>query len=170
MKKRVNITTAVSSAIISLLIIPLYTQPLREPTTPEVPPVSPLAQHHRGNTPSTEKQAVVADEIPEISPRNPTQGSIPTETDYEPPTPPNTTEILEENNTTRDNPPPTPAPSKGTTVATVYEPKMGDIRTVNGQKQVYFLGFGWIDDNEEPNIGTLVEGDGDINKIVGIMD
>lgn len=29
--------------------------------------------------------------------------------------------------------------------------KMGDTRVVNGQKQCYFLGFGWIDDNDEPN-------------------
>ena len=67
-------------------------------------------------------------------------------------------------------------------------PKMGDTRVVNGQKQCYFLGFGWIDDTDEPNEciyaedmyengnkigsmggGTLVDGDGDINKIVGTM-
>ena len=30
-------------------------------------------------------------------------------------------------------------------------PKMGDTRVVDGQKQCYFLGFGWIDDNDEPN-------------------
>ncbi|WP_312644358.1 DUF6550 family protein [Hydrogenoanaerobacterium sp.] len=68
-------------------------------------------------------------------------------------------------------------------------PKMGDTRVVNGQKQCYFLGFGWIDDNDEPNEyiyaedmyengnkigsmggGTLLDGDGDINKMVGTMD
>ena len=66
---------------------------------------------------------------------------------------------------------------------------MGDTRTVDGQKQSYFIGFGWIDDNEEPNQGvyvadmyenenkigimgggTFVDGDGDINKMVGRMD
>lgn len=30
-------------------------------------------------------------------------------------------------------------------------PKMGDTRVVDGQKQCYFLGFGWIDDNDQPN-------------------
>jgi len=68
-------------------------------------------------------------------------------------------------------------------------PKMGDTRVVDGQKQCYFLGFGWIDDNDEPNEciyaedmyengnkigsmsgGTFVGGDGDINKMVGTMD
>lgn len=71
----------------------------------------------------------------------------------------------------------------------ITTPKMGDTRVVNGQKQFYFLGFGWIDDTDEPNeciyaedmyengnkIGsmggdTLVDGDGDINKMVGTMD
>ncbi|MBP6170677.1 MAG: hypothetical protein KA410_00305 [Streptococcus sp.] len=65
---------------------------------------------------------------------------------------------------------------------------MDNTRTVDGQKQVYFLGFGWIDDNEEPNEciyvenmyengnkigimgGTTVGSDGDINKMVGRMD
>ena len=60
---------------------------------------------------------------------------------------------------------------------------------VDGQKQVCFLDFGWIDDNEELNQGiyaddmyengnkigsmgggTFVDGEGDINKMVGIMD
>jgi hypothetical protein len=68
-------------------------------------------------------------------------------------------------------------------------PKMGDTRVIKGQKQVYFLGFGWIDDNDEPNeciycddmyengnkIGSMGgaiigESDGDINKMVGVMD
>lgn len=65
---------------------------------------------------------------------------------------------------------------------------MGDTRVVDGQKQVYFLGFGWIEDNDTPNEGvyaedmyengnkvgsmgggTFVDGDGDINKMVGTM-
>lgn len=68
-------------------------------------------------------------------------------------------------------------------------PQMGDTRVVSGQKQCCFLGFGWIDDNDEPNEciyaedmyengnkigsmggGTFVDGEGDINKMVGTMD
>ena len=65
---------------------------------------------------------------------------------------------------------------------------MGDTRIVNGQKQSYFLGFGWVDDMGENEViyceelyengnkigsmggGSFVDGDGDINKMVGIMD
>lgn len=66
---------------------------------------------------------------------------------------------------------------------------MGDTRIVDGQPQVYFLGFGWIEDKNTPNEctyvedmyengnkigsmggGTFVDGDGDINKMVGRMD
>lgn len=97
--------------------------------------------------------------------------------------------IFTESYAPRDNPTLTSAPSKNTAAVTALEPKMGDARTVDGQKQVYFLNFGWIDDNEEPNqviyvedmyengnkIGnmggaTFVDGDGDINKMVGTMD
>ena len=67
-------------------------------------------------------------------------------------------------------------------------PEMGDTRIVNGQKKVYFLGFGWIDDDNKPNeeitakdmfesgnkVGnmegsTLMESDGDIDKMIGTM-
>lgn len=67
-------------------------------------------------------------------------------------------------------------------------PTMGDTRIVNGIKQVYFLGFGWIDDDNKPNekiaakdmfengnkVGNMegtafMDSDGDIDKIVGTM-
>ena len=65
---------------------------------------------------------------------------------------------------------------------------MGDTRIVNGKRQSYFLGFGWIEDKGENECifaedmyengnkigimggGTMVCSDGDINKMVGIMD
>lgn len=65
---------------------------------------------------------------------------------------------------------------------------MGDTRVVNSQKQVHFLGFGWIDDCDKPNekiyaedmyengnkIGnvdgsTIGDSDGDINNMIGTM-
>ncbi|WP_459998497.1 DUF6550 family protein [Paradesulfitobacterium aromaticivorans] len=70
------------------------------------------------------------------------------------------------------------------------EPRMGDVRIVNGKKQIYIDGFGWIKDegggshgtmagNSNDELtgnkvgqmggGTTVHGKGDINKQVGIM-
>lgn len=189
MKKKVKITAAVSVAIISLLIIPLYNRPPQEQTIPDTSPASASLELGKSNTSPTGSKAVVADESPEISTQNPPQDSAPTETDFEPPNKADGTAILTESNAPRDNSTPTPAPSKNKTRATACEPEMGDTRTVDGQKQVYFLGFGWIDDNEEPNQGvyvedmyengnkigsmgggTFVDGEGDINKMVGRMD
>ena len=67
-------------------------------------------------------------------------------------------------------------------------PGMGDTRIVNGQKQFYFLGFGWIEDDNKPNeeitakdmfengnkVGNMegsivMDSDGDIDKMVGTM-
>lgn len=48
-------------------------------------------------------------------------------------------------------------------------PQRGDTRMADGKKQVYFLGFGWIDENSEGGGGIIVDGDGDINKMVGDM-
>ncbi|MEG2619449.1 MAG: DUF6550 family protein [Oscillospiraceae bacterium] len=170
MKKKVKITTAVLVAIISLLIIPLYNQQPREPPVPDTSPTSASVELDRGNTSPAENKAVVADESHETGTQNPPQDSTPTESDFEPPNTADSKGFLTETNAPSGNPAPTPAPSKNKTAATASEPKMGDTRTVDGQKQVYFLGFGWIDDNEEPNQGVYVDGDGDINKMVGRMD
>lgn len=80
----------------------------------------------------------------------------------------------------------TKTPDQGNTSSTT--PAMGDTRIVNGQKQVYFLGFGWIEDDNKPNeeitakdmlengnkVGnmegsTVMDSDGDIDKMVGTM-
>lgn len=49
------------------------------------------------------------------------------------------------------------------------EPQMGDVRIVDGAKQIYIDGFGWIKDEGSGNVGIPVDGKGDINKQVGIM-
>lgn len=70
------------------------------------------------------------------------------------------------------------------------EPHMGDVRVVNGEKQIYILGFGWVKDEGgvsqgsmvgnpgdvlignkvgQMSGGTTVHGKGDINNQVGIM-
>lgn len=168
MKKKAK-TIAVSVAIISLLIIPLSNQATSEPLVPKVRPVS-APVTIRDNTLPAENKALVSEESAEISTQIPPQDNTHTEIDFEPPNPSDTTEILTESNTLRDDPTPTPVTSKNTVTATAWEPRMGDTRTMDGQKQVYFLGFGWIDDNDEPNAAIFVDGDGDINKMVGYMD
>ena len=45
-------------------------------------------------------------------------------------------------------------------------PKAGD---KNEKGQIWFPGFGWVED-EGSNTGTIVDGEGDINKPVGNMD
>lgn len=189
MKKKVKIIATVSVAIIFLTIISLHNHPSQGPPIPDTSPVSASVELGRDNTPSTGNKAVVTDESPEISTQNQPYENTPTETDFEPPIAADSKEILAESSTPRDNHTPTPAPSKNTTVTKACEPKMGDTRTVDGQKQSYFIGFGWINDNDKPNEciyvedmyesgnkigsmggGTFVDGEGDINKMVGRMD
>ncbi len=62
-----------------------------------------------------------------------------------------------------------PQPKESAPAPKEASPQMGDTRVVDGRKQVYFLGFGWIDDNGGGGEGTVVDGDGDINKMVGDM-
>lgn len=85
-----------------------------------------------------------------------------------------------------------PAPQMAQRVkptASSPEPHMGDVRVVDGEKQVYIAGFGWIKDESGGSVGTMVgnpsdeltsnnvsmgggtivDGKGDINKMVGIM-
>lgn len=188
MKKKVKITAAVSAVIISLLIISLHNQPPQEPPDPDISPVSVHIELDRDNTPPTESKAVVSDEIHKISTQNLPEDNTRTETDFESPTTADSKGILTESSPQRDNPTPAHAPSKNTITTKACEPQMGDTRIVNGQKQSYFLGFGWVDDMGENEViycegmyengnkigsmggSTFVDGDGDINKMVGIMD
>lgn len=165
MKKKAK-TIVVSVAIISLLIISLLNQAAQKPLVPEVRPVSASLESSKDNTPPAENKALVGEETAEIS----THSTAPVGTDFEPLKSADSTEILTESNSLRDDPTPTPVTLKNTVTAAAQEPRMGDTRMVDGQKQVYFLGFGWIDDNDEPNVAIFVDGDGDINKMVGCMD
>lgn len=60
-------------------------------------------------------------------------------------------------------------PKESASASKESAPQMGETRVVDGRKQVYFLGFGWIDDNGGGGESTVVDGDGDINKMVGDM-
>lgn len=47
---------------------------------------------------------------------------------------------------------------------------MGDTRIVNGQNQVYFLGFGWIEDDNKPNEEIIAIGMFENGNKVGNME
>lgn len=189
MKKKTKIIlTASMLTIFSLTATAYRCQPRIPPNQHDSRPVLALTESIRDNTPPAENKAVVADESPIISTQNPSHDSTLTETDFEPPTTADSKGILTESSPQRDNPTPTHAPSKNTITTKACEPQMGDTRIVNGQKQSYFLGFGWVDDMGENEViycegmyengnkigsmggGTFVDGDGDINKMIGIMD
>ncbi|MEG1502593.1 MAG: hypothetical protein RR370_04315, partial [Synergistaceae bacterium] len=115
MKKKVKITAAVSVAVISLLLIPLYNQPPQEPSVPDTSPASASVELDRGNTSPAGNKAVVAGKSHKTSTQNPPQDSAPTETLSEPPNTADSKEILTATNAPRGNPAPTPAPSKNKT-------------------------------------------------------
>lgn len=167
------------------------------PSQPDVRPVSALTESRRDSIPPSQDKAVVSDENHQTSTHRapPTEtanvepnSTPPAEIAFEPPEPKVDQGMQILIDASSDNPPPTPAPSKNTITTKACEPQMGDTRIVNGQKQSYFLGFGWVDDMGENEViycegmyengnkigsmggGTFVDGDGDINKMIGIMD
>jgi hypothetical protein len=48
-------------------------------------------------------------------------------------------------------------------------PHMGDVRVVDGEKQVYILGFGWIKDEGGENVGTVAEDMYENGNKIGVM-
>lgn len=66
-----------------------------------------------------------------------------------------------------------PAPTQTTqqvkSASSSTEPHMGDVRVINGEKQVYILGFGWIKDEGGGNVGTVAEDMYENGNKIGIM-
>lgn len=165
-KTKQGIAVSGCVAVFSLLAILSAPSIGREPVP--LPPVAPVGE----KTATVEPHNTHATEIDSEPPEHSTGAGIST------PTQPSSDKPASVLVMPKTPQPPAPA-----------EPKMGDTRTVDGEKQVYFLGFGWIDDNDTPNEGyyaedmyengnkvgsmgggTFVDGYGDINKMVGIMD
>lgn len=183
MKKTKIALTATTLVILSLMITAYHTEPTNSPSSTQNCPVSEAANVSSVVTPLTKAEPVVAEKIREFSTQTKeiikpihvkTSSTQPTERAQPTNTATDTTQTA-----TKPNVP---------TVIQPHTPKMGDTRIINGQKQSYFLGFGWIDymgENEcifEEGMyengnkigimggGTMVGSDGDINKMVGIMD
>ncbi len=50
------------------------------------------------------------------------------------------------------------------------EAHMGDVRVVDGEKQIYILGFGWIKDEGGGSVGTVAEDMYENGRKIGVMD
>lgn len=82
---------------------------------------------------------------------------------------PQKAEVTTEKETEKPAPTQTAQSAKPNTSPT--EPHNGDIRVVDGEKQIYILGFGWIKDEGGGSVGTIVGNPGDelTGNKVGIM-
>ncbi|MBA1336179.1 MAG: hypothetical protein HPY66_2138 [Firmicutes bacterium] len=49
------------------------------------------------------------------------------------------------------------------------DPKPGSKTVIDGKPHVWIPGFGWIEDHGSGSVGITVDGEGDINKQVGVM-
>lgn len=179
-KVKITSTTMLIIASLSMLVLQNAKQ---YATSIGICPESKFVKIHKGNPSPSQVHNTVGEEIPHIKNRiasleQPSLQLLSTQ--------------LAENEESNVPPPATTQTATNWTKPTSTEllnPKMGDTRVIEGQKQVYFLGFGWIDDDDEPNEciycddmyengnkmgsmgGAIIgESDGDINKIVGVMD
>lgn len=73
--------------------------------------------------------------------------------------------------TTEEKTEPTPAtPTKAESPAKPSsDPKSGTISVINGERYIWVPGFGWVKDEGGGSIAISVDGEGDINKQVGVM-
>lgn len=163
------------------LLMATSISPLGQESAPP-PPVAPVlacTAEDRVIPPRKPQTAPVGEKTANVEPHN-----IPTkENDSEPPQLSSAPVILTTTEPPMDKPIPTPETTQSPPSQVPAEPQMRDMRIINGQKQSYLLGFGWIDDNDTPNevyyaadmyengnkIG-IMGSNGDINKMVGTMD
>ena len=190
MKKKIKTTlVATTLMVLSLAII----MPQEAPQQPKVRPMSALVDNSRGNTPPPSVEHQISKAVPSQNDQSGTQNKpvdkLIEEQNITPPdnSLPQPTEKEEVANTPTPN---TQTATKPTApqASTSAEPKMGDTRIIDGKRQSYFLGFGWVDNMGENECtfaadmyesgnkigsmgaGTVGHSDGDINKMVGIMD
>lgn len=164
MKKTKIALTATTFAILSLMITAYHTEPTSTPISPRIRSVSEAVDVGMVVAPLTKAEPVVAEKFRQFSTQTKEIIKPPTEESSTP----QTTENIEPTNTpttlTQTATKPTKSiPSEQST------PKMGDTRVVDGQKQSYFLGFGWIDYMGK-NECIFEEGMYENGNKVGVMD
>lgn len=164
MKKRAKIiVSATAVAIISLMITAYLAEQQTPPNLPTNRPVSELVEVNKAYTPRAETKPIVAQEMPQISTQT-EECTEPTPTETFPSQP---TKKEESNNTPT---PTTQTATKANVTSTTNAPtpKNGDIRIIDGQKQGYLLGFGWVDNMGE-NECVYVEGMYENGNKIGVM-
>lgn len=164
MKKTKIALTATTFAILSLMITAYHTEPTSTPISPRIRSVSKAVDVGMVVAPLTKAGPVVAEKFRQFSTQTKeiiepvhveTSSTQPTERTQPTNTATHTTQTATK--------PTTPTPKEPPT------PKMGDTRIMNGQKQSYFLGFGWVDYKGE-NECIFEEGMFENGNKVGIMD
>ena len=172
MKKKTKIAiTATSIAITSLMITAYHPEPVSSPVSPQIAPVSEVVAESRAYTSPTVTKPIVDEEIIEIS----TQSEETTESTHQQKVIVREDETLSPQPTEKEKTNTTPIPNtqmatKPTTPPpTEPTPKNGDTRIVNGQKQGYLLGFGWVDYMGENEV-IYCEGMYESGNKIGVMD
>ena len=164
MKKTKIALTATTLTILSLMISAYHAEPQALPSPPHNRPVLEIIEMDKAYAPTIETPSPASGQSQQISTHS-ENVSKPVSLQNVQPQP---TEKEEPNITTTPTiqtatKPTTPTPKKPPT------PKMGDTRIMNGQKQSYFLGFGWVDYMGE-NECIFEEGMYENGNKVGIMD
>lgn len=156
MNRKTKQGIAVSSCAAALSLLAILSAPSigREPAQlPPVAPVSARTAEDRVIPPPKPSPAPVGEKTATVEPHN----THATEIDSEPPAHGSGAGILTPTQPSSDKPTPAPVTPKTPQPPAPAETKMGDTRTVDGQRQVYFLGFGWIDDDDMPNEAYYAE-------------
>lgn len=191
MKQKSKIVTATAIAILSLMI--MATDPgcgfstqsphSKSDETPQVsyrvvtPPLSVECQLSQILPMENDQNGTQKEPISQVVTEPPIAEPLPIETAPTQPTEKEMSDTTHIEDTQTATKPSAQSPTEPATQ------KMGDTRIVDGKQQSYFLGFGWVDymgENEciyEPGmyengnkVGIMGISDGNINKIVGIMD
>lgn len=152
MKQKSKMIMATTIAILSLMITNFATD-CKQPCSRESPRQKTITTATKVITPPTLVECEINEEysmsneqnntpnepISEIVTELPIEEPLPIETVPTQPTEKETTDTPPTQDTQTATKPTTPPPAEPTT------PKMGDIRIVDGKRQSYFLGFGWVD-------------------------
>lgn len=171
-KSIIAVITVIACAALCAAVWPRSAEVGSLPTEPVISAVSAEIEARSEETPDIfATEAMPAPKVESVTENNTPKTEITAEKEVEEPVPAQTTQQV-----------------KPTALSS--EPHNGDVRIVDGEKQIYLLGFGWIKDEGGGSVGTMVgnpgdqltghkvgvmgggttvDSKGDINKMVGVM-